>query len=795
MLITAPELVHLEPIVSLVESQIFATRLSRELIVQGRGGITHRPFQANFSNASRIIGRIPQRDGRGVKGCLLNTELIVTERGTIQAQEVIVGDRVFTHTGEWQEVRAVEHDVNDCYEVRGAGSFPVTVSCDHRFFGAENAATKKQERDFLPLGWHDVELLTEHQIYWATPTKFPKLPIPHCGVNDDRLDTMKSEFWWLVGRYISDGYVANKAKTSQPVRVRWCVPDQKAGVFLSATSLLGWTPRRINRDHSSAPLYDFCSTELAQWLSTNFGRKAVNKQLPAWVLGMDELHRRALLQGYLDGDGWLHVERERWEVSTASKALAIGVQLLAQSLGYAVGCTIIEKPKSNFTENALPAYRLHINNRGVSVAIDDYLVGKIKSVKPVGKLPIVNIITDDHSYLSGSIMSHNVHPLCLELDEAQDYPREGWVELTETLKRGHEGATWRAHGVTRGVRDEFYKHTQDTPDNEWTVHRFPAMFRPNWSDQERIEKIKQYGSREDPDYRRNILGLHGDATNPMFVLTRLMSNVDDDLHSEYNENEYFNISIKAETLTTTGQSIEDLIDFPTRHLSYKPKATFWCGMDVGFTVDPSEIVVFVEYRDRGAERSKLKLLSRVNLQRIGTADQAKAIIHTINFYKPRVFAMDKTGNGLPLFQLVQEWSESKPEFANALNVIKGYNFSQKITVGFDESIEVDEFKGDLERDAGIRRTVLEFASDTLRTLVDENRIELPWDADLLAQFQGSTWTSAKGAQDQYGRRMYSKGNDHVLDAARMDVLGWAQYAIEEVLKAPKVQAPVLDVFI
>lgn len=388
-----------------------------------------------------------------------------------------------------------------------------------------------------------------------------------------------------------------------------------------------------------------------------------------------------------------------------------------------------------------------------------------------------------------------VHPLWLELDEAQDYPHAGWVELTETLKRGFEGAVWRAHGVTRGLRDDFYEHTQDSPDNEWTVHRFAAMWRPNWTDQERTEKIKQYGSRDDPDYRRNVLGLHGDATNPMFVLTRLMATVDDEPHSEYNEDEYFQENIKTETLTLMKQRIVEVMDYPPRHRSYLPKATFWCGMDVGFTVDPSEIVTFVEYREKGDERSKLKLLSRMHLERIGTGEQMRAVLHTINFYRPRAFSMDKTGNGLPLYQQIQEWAEEHPEDSYMLDIIKGYNFSQKVTVGFDDSIIVDEYKGDPERDAGIRRQVLEYASDTLRTLVDEKRIVLPWDADLLKQFQGSTWTAAQGAQDQYGRRIYSRGNDHILDACRMAVLGWKQYAIEEVLKAPKDDGPVLDMFL
>jgi intein/homing endonuclease len=113
------------------------------------------------------------------------------------------------------------------------------------------------------------------------------------------------------------------------------------------------------------------------------------------------------------------------------------------------------------------------------------------------------------------------HPIWLEQDEAQDYPHAGWTEIIETLRQGMTGASWRAHGVTRGVQDDFYKRSAD-PKTEWTVHRIYAMHSPEWSDTVRRKKIAEYGSRDDPDYRRNVLGEHGDATNPLFVLHRLM---------------------------------------------------------------------------------------------------------------------------------------------------------------------------------------------------------------------------------------------------------------------------------
>jgi hypothetical protein len=99
------------------------------------------------------------------------------------------------------------------------------------------------------------------------------------------------------------------------------------------------------------------------------------------------------------------------------------------------------------------------------------------------------------------------------------------------------------------------------------------------------------------------------------------------------------------------------------------------------------------------------------------------------------------------------------------------------------------------RETGIKRNVKEYGSDVLRDLVDSKRITLPWDAELLKQYQGGTWTSAHGLQDQYGRRIYSKGNDHVLDASRFFALGWSQYGIEELLANGQPQEPVFDTFL
>lgn len=392
-----------------------------------------------------------------------------------------------------------------------------------------------------------------------------------------------------------------------------------------------------------------------------------------------------------------------------------------------------------------------------------------------------------------------IHPLWLEQDEAQDFPHAGWTEVIETLKRGKVGAAWRAHGVTRGVQDDFYKRSAD-PNTKWTVHRIYAMHSPEWSDEIRAEKEAEYGSRDDPDYRRNVLGEHGDATNPIFVLHRLMRVIDTEPESEYNTEEYAKCRITAEILADANGDVAHLLDQEIPAPNPKIK-TFWGGMDVGYTNDPSEILIFgetlVDANERRTRKSvgkkvpeegltSLKLIARITLVRIRASDQVKIISWLFDrFPGMKSFSMDATGNGLPLFQDMQDAA------VGYIDKIKGYKFGSKILVDFDDRVDVDEMTGDAVKEAGVEAIVEVYATNELRKLVDRGRLWLPFDDSLLASFQGQMQV-VKSDMDMYGKkRRYSSGNFHVLDAARMAILGWKQYAIDQIV-ANQIQEDVLD---
>ena len=388
-----------------------------------------------------------------------------------------------------------------------------------------------------------------------------------------------------------------------------------------------------------------------------------------------------------------------------------------------------------------------------------------------------------------------MHPLKLEMDEAQDYPEPGWVELGETLKFADDNATWRAHGVSRGERDRYYKQTQK--DSGWHVHRITAMHRPDWTKEEREAKAALYGSRDNPDYRRNILGLHGDATSSLFVLHRLMMCVDTNEGSNYNQEVYYHLRVTDEQLNETQRGIESFLEPPLSHKAYD---RVWVGMDIGLTNHPSEIMVFGEedtgvkagLRGKGSDEDdgrpgmRLRLLARIHLERISAPNQRRMMEAVWEFYRPKAIAMDRTGLGLPIYQEIME-SGNGP-FSRS---IRAYNFSEKIIVGYDtEEADEDEPYG-----KPIYANVLEYASDMLRLYVDQKQLFLAYDQQLIREFQGVSYTTGRSNTDAYGKRHFFKGTAHALDGCRMMVVAHAQEKVEQLKSIVETPfEPVYDMF-
>jgi len=393
------------------------------------------------------------------------------------------------------------------------------------------------------------------------------------------------------------------------------------------------------------------------------------------------------------------------------------------------------------------------------------------------------------------------HVINIELDEAQDYPLAGWIEVVETLNAGLPGAMWRCHGVSKGVRDKFYEKTE--PDSGWTVHRPMGMHRPNWDAKQRDAKTREYGgSRQNIDYKRNIYGEHGDASNSVFVLARLMDCVDLDEGSTYNQDVYTRIKMEFERFPAGGDNADHLamihhwIDIPGTHFSGysqrvgnkevgSPKgySAYWGGMDVGVTTDPTELLVYGQRQ--GTEF--LELLTRIQMHRINTDDQIAVVHRVFEIYGDKLrLGVDKTGVGFAIWDQLTRASFGDRVF--------GMGFAEKRVVAFEDRPLKDK---ETIKDLAKYRNVVEASTDWLRNdYVDAKRMRLPYDREVLIEFQGQTYTVVKSTSDPYGtRRVFAGGSFHTLDAAKVAIATRHIPPLEEMLEARPARPAVLDLFV
>lgn len=792
LLLTAPELSHLSPLIDKVKSIFDSYWLLDQMRTQkGNKGVKQSPhWEMTFLNGAKIVSRLPQRDGKGVKGCVGEGTMVLTKRGMVPVEEVVEGDLVYTHMHRWRPVLATyRYSEVDGVEVAGGGHRGLVMSDNHRMLARRNRNPRKarqleSETWLIPGGDEEVE-----RYYLGSPVHFPAEDAPWA-----RFDEHMAR---VVGRYVADGIVnwgtkpggrltASGERTS--ARLHIITAADRTAPVVEMCEAAGLRPS-VHPTETGARV-EVSDTELCRFVEEHFGKLSHAKSIPPWLLGAPEKVRRAFLEGYLSGDGHWEPGRERWTAGTASRALAVGLRLLGQTLGWSCSLSWVD-PKVTHVQGVplkrapRRSWRVTLSRRGHALVEGSSAWQKIRKVEPVGIARVYDLaVEEDHSYLADGLYSHNQHPIKIVHDEVQDYPIAGYMELVETIKTHLDGAGWKMHGVSKGVgRDLHYQITQgklsgDSDVSFQTLH-YTAMHRPTWSDDERRRKIKQYGGDENhPDYVRNIYGLPSEAGSTIFVTARLMAAVD---HEDvYNDEIYAYLQISGELIERTGE-VERLLDLPLAHISER-YTSFWGGMDVGFTHDPSEILIFGSERDAKRDR----LLSRVRLERVTAGDQVRVVKALFAFYgeKLKRFGMDRTGNGLPLWHLLQEDRDIAERVA-------GYNFSEKRPVEIDETSDAPELEDRL-----IKRNIKDYGVDVLRTWVDDKKLVLPFDQELLGEWQGATAYIVKSSPTDDGPvRKYGGGDLHTLDAARMYAAAKNLLALETLLAQEPEQESVYEEFL
>ena len=347
--------------------------------------------------------------------CFTAGHLVTTARGQVPIEDVQVGDVVLTHRLRWRRVVRKQCRGNaKTIVVQGAGHFGIECTPQHQFWlrpsFMDGRGREHPVREYGVPQWMPIGRALANEALWATPAwideRLPALELPAAlaGLADP---------WYVIGRWIGDGHSGSGRHHDTCI----CCPHGQTEFLARVLS----GPRKwAYIEKRTVSLFTLTDSETYEWLTANFGRGAEGKQIPSWCLTMSHPWRDSLFRGYLDADGY--TKQRRNQCCTVSRALAVSLRLLAESLGFRVGMSYDDKRLTYCIEGrtgvALPQYRLHWNatlsplRAAESFQEEGVVWSRVRKMREGRKnATVYNIeVEEDHSYvLDGIIVKNCTH--------------------------------------------------------------------------------------------------------------------------------------------------------------------------------------------------------------------------------------------------------------------------------------------------------------------------------------------------------------------------------------------------
>ncbi len=280
------------------------------------------------------------------------------------------------------------------------------------------------------------------------------------------------------------------------------------------------------------------------------------------------------------------------------------------------------------------------------------------------------------------------------VDEGAWLTEKAWKALRQCLK---SGGRLSIYSTPNGMRNTtYYRLTTST---QFKVFRWPSWLNPNWTEE-----------REAEEYQKIVI-------------------TDSELRD-------------CDTEEAAHDRLEMLLNLTPR------SGQFWVGGDLGYTNDPTEIVVFQEMEV--GERTLLKMILRVHLEHVSYPHIAQIIALLERYYTPAGIGVDNGGNGLAVVQELLTLDKYKGlELEGRL---KGYDFGGMTRLAVRDGKE-------------IKKRTKELMTSLINGALQRKQVIFPSD-DLEVEDQFTTHTYTL----RDGKIIYSKGNDHIIDAVRCAML-------------------------
>lgn len=410
--------------------------------------------------------------------CFVAGTMVLTKQGHIPIEEVRIGDLVLTHRGRWRRVQAVgHHPTSQTLRVVGHGIVGLRGTLNHPYYARSRlpnrlpAAPRKISRGqsdrtctvngcdeyvsardlcsahYQRLRTHgdlmvDVPVRRMHERGKRYPSRERVFAEP-TWVRADALNTgmmlgqvlppqeendRSPEWWWFIGRYLADG-----CSDGRSVHID-CAGAEATGLAQQLEPLFPNLRRRPYKN-AEAVRFSISDRKLCERLEP-YGRLAHGKHFTGEALSLDSERSKALLDGYLSGDGSFDAARGLWSAASVSRALSLGVALLVQKVfGVVPSCFECAPQKSPHVNGrvvkAKPQFRISFAATHRGPLIDgDYGWKPIKATSIEDGAEVWNLsVEEDESYIADNCIVHNCNA---------DHISQAERRLTGAKAKGHK---------------------------------------------------------------------------------------------------------------------------------------------------------------------------------------------------------------------------------------------------------------------------------------------------------------------------------------------------------------------
>ncbi len=337
--------------------------------------------------------------------CFLAGEKVNTKNGFKNIENINIGDYVKSHDGSYNKViKKMKNKNNIIYDICCSATHNINTTYNHPFY-----------------------VLRENNLKWLkanelTTKDFMCIPKNKCqneiDNNNSTLPLKNIRFWYLIGRFIGDGWVTKRKERNYNISgiKICCAKEELEDLENKLCNILHYC---VVEDKSTYKL-QFTNKELGQFCS-EFGIGAKNKHIPQWVLDLKTEYLKYLLMGILESDGCY--SQNRYKVTTTSRDLAYNVGelvLKVKNVPYHIYKTI--RPTTHKIEgrivNQNNTYQItwsNIYNKNINFVDDDYLYSRVRKINSrEEENDVYNIeVKNTHTYCINNIAVHNCQDFSL----------------------------------------------------------------------------------------------------------------------------------------------------------------------------------------------------------------------------------------------------------------------------------------------------------------------------------------------------------------------------------------------